>query len=151
MFPLFNRDMEYKIIITQQDVDDFNRQWFINHPRAKKAPIKAPQHPSLNEYMIANNMQANNMKQRWKEFILDVLAHRNLLGIGIDKCEITYRTFFKTKRIHDIDNITPKYIFDGFTDGGFLVADDCNHVIRLITECGYDKDNPRIELIINEL
>ena len=151
LVPLFNGEMEYRIIITQYDVDEYNQKYFKEHPRATKVRIKAPQHPSLNEYMVANNQARNNQKQTWKDFIVWILQKRNLTGIGVDRCEITYRTFFKTRRIHDLDNVTPKYILDGMTDAGFLVADDYNHVVRLITECGYDGENPRIELIVNEL
>ena len=143
--------MEYKIIITQQDVDEYNQKYFKEHPRATKLRIKSPEHPSLNEYMIANNHAQNNQKQAWKDFVVWVLQSKNLINTGVDRCEIIYRTFFKTRRIHDIDNVTPKYIFDGMTEAGFLVADDYNHIVRLITECGYDKNNPRIELIVNEI
>lgn len=134
------------IIIDQNDVDAFNAKYFKEHPRAKKVRIKAPQHPSLNWYMTANNMEANNMKQNWKDFIVFILTNRNLINKQIDKCKVTYRTFFKRKCIHDLDNITPKYIFDGLVEGGFLVGDDCTHITRLTTECFYDKENPRIEL-----
>ena len=70
----------------------------------------------------------------------------NLINQKIDRCEVIYRTFFKRKCIHDLDNITPKYIFDGLVEGGFLIGDDCTHITRLTTECFYDKENPRIEL-----
>lgn len=138
--------MEITIVIDQKDVDAFNAKYFMDHPRAKKVRIKSPQHPSLNWYMTANNMEANNVKQVWKDFMVFVLTNRNLINQKIDRCEVVYRTFFKRKCIHDLDNITPKYIFDGLVEGGFLVGDDCTHITRLTTECFYDKENPRIEL-----
>lgn len=138
-------------MITQQDVDRFNNDYFKSHPKATKKRIKGPQHPTLNWYMTANNMEANAVKQNWKDFIIDILQRYELLDMKIDRCEITYRTYFKDKRKRDIDNTTPKFIFDGFIEGGFIQGDDYSHITKLTTECGYDKDNPRIEIIVKVL
>lgn len=142
--------MEYTITITQNDVDKYNHDWLMKHPRAKNKPIKGPQHPSLNEYMTANNMKANHIKQNWKDFIYQIISDLGYLDLGIQRCEVTYRTYFKQNRPRDLDNITPKYIFDGLTAAGFWEDDSCNHVTKLIIECGYDKINPRIELVVCE-
>lgn len=136
----------YKLVITWQDVNEFNNLYFAEHPRATKPRIKRPQHPSLNEYMIANNMKANQWKQNWKDFIVFLLEKYGLSGVKIDTCEVTYITYFGDKRVHDVDNITPKFIFDGLVEGGFLVADDIDHIKSLTTLGDRDRDNPRIEL-----
>lgn len=135
-----------KIIITQTDVDEFNELYFKTHPRAKVKRIAGPYHPSLNWYMRANNMSRNAAKQNWKEFILFMLDRNNLTHTQINHCKIIYTTYFKQNRIHDVDNITPKFILDGLVEGGFLVADDIKHIPVLITKAFYDKENPRIEL-----
>lgn len=134
-----------KIIITQDDVDRYNRAYFAAHPRAKKLRIKRPEHPSLNWYMTANNMAVNDVKQDWKQFILGILEDRGLLNMQIDKCVVVYTTYFKTRKSIDADNITPKFIFDGLVAGGFLVDDSIYHV-ALFTRGFYDAKNPRIEL-----
>ena len=136
-----------KITITQQDVDVYNKLYFDKHPKAKKNRIDGPCHPTLNWYMTANNLSVNNKKQDWKEFMIHTLEVLNLENCCIDKCKIEYRTFFKDKRKRDIDNITPKVILDGLVAGNFIVADDMTHIVELTTSCGYDKENPRIELI----
>lgn len=143
--------MEVQITITQQDVNDFNFLYLSQHPKSKKIPIKGPQHPSLNEYVIANNMKSNSLKQNWKEFIVFVLERRNLKDMQINTCEVEYVTFFKTQRKHDLDNITPKFIFDGLVEGGFLVGDDMSHITKLTITGGYDKENPRIELFFRHI
>lgn len=140
--------MEIKIIITQDDVDRYNEKYFLQHPRAMKARIKGPCHPTLNWYMTANNIQVNNVKQSWKEFIVDILTEKELQGLMIDKCEVIYETYFKDRRKRDVDNITPKFIFDGFVEAGFIEADDYQHIQKLTTICGYDKENPRIEITV---
>lgn len=134
------------IIITQTEVDEFNELYFKAHPRAKVKRITGPYHPSLNWYMRANNMSRNAAKQNWKDFILFVLDKNGLRNAQIDRCEIVYTTYFKQNRIHDVDNITPKFILDGLVEGGFLVADDIKHIPVLITKAFYDAENPRIEL-----
>lgn len=144
--PLFLTIMEdLKIIITQDDVDRYNRAYFAAHPRAKKLRIKGPEHPSLNWYMTANNMAVNEVKQDWKQFILGILEDRGLLNFQVDKCIVIYTTYFKTQKNIDADNITPKFILDGLVAGGFLVDDSIRHV-ALFTQGFYDAKNPRIEL-----
>lgn len=135
-----------KITITQTDVDKFNELYFKTHPRARIKRIIGPYHPSLNWYMRANNMSRNAAKQNWKEFILFILDENGLRNRQLDCCEIIYTTYFKQKRIHDVDNITPKFILDGLVDGKFLIADDINHIPVLVTKAFYDVENPRIEL-----
>lgn len=144
--PLFLTIMEnLKIVITQDDVDRYNRAYFAAHPRAKKLRIKGPEHPSLNWYMTANNMAVNDVKQDWKQFIINILEDRGLLNLEIDKCVVYYTTYFKRNKNIDADNITPKFILDGLVAGGFLVDDSIRH-IALFTQGFYDAKNPRIEL-----
>lgn len=92
---------------------------------------------------------ANNLKQRWKAFIVWVMNDLGLSGMMIEKCEIVYRTLFFQNRRHDLDNISPKYILDGFVEAGFIVDDDSEHITKLTLECGVDKENPRIEFLVN--
>ena len=151
--PLFFNEIMKKITITitQKDVDNYNKRYFDLHPKAKKKRIDGPYHPTLNWYMTANNLAVNNKKQDWKDFILYILASNDLLDVGIKKCKVEYRTFLKARRKRDVDNITPKFIFDGLVEGNFIVADDIEHVVSLTTCGGYDAENPRIELIFTIL
>jgi len=136
------------LIIDQNDVKAYNDNYFKEHPRAKNAPIAGPQHPSLNKYMLMNNHAANNLKQHWKNFIVSVLKELELNDKQINKCRITYRTYFKSNRRHDLDNISPKYILDGFVAANFIVDDSSDHIVSLTTECAIDSENPRMEFVI---
>lgn len=140
--------MEYKITITQDDVDWYNEDYFKSHSKASKKRIKAPCHPTLNWYMTANNIEVNNVKQTWKDFIVKIIEKNQLQDLHIDKCEVVYSTFFEDRRRRDVDNVTPKFIFDGLVESGFIVADDYFHITKLTTICGYDKWNPRIEITV---
>ncbi|MGF6375117.1 hypothetical protein M2140_000151 [Clostridiales Family XIII bacterium PM5-7] len=148
ILPSFFTTMEIKLTIDQNCVDNYNAEYFKAHPRAKKPPIKAPQHPTLNWYMTANNMSANNVKQHWKNLIFNIANEMSFADMGIEKCEIQYKTYFKTNRLMDLDNITPKFILDGLVHANVLVADDYKHITKLTTEADVDKSNPRIEMVI---
>lgn len=141
-------EKELLIVIDQSCVDRYNQFWFDTHPRAKKARIKAPQHPSLNEYYKANFQAANTLKQTWKEFVIWLVNDLKLNDFRINQCEIKYTTFFKTNRRHDPDNVSPKFVLDGFVEAGLLEDDDYKHIVSLITECEIDKENPRMEFLI---
>ena len=111
-------DKYIEIVINSGLVTQFNEEYFINHPRARKPKIQAPQHPSMNDYYKSN---------------------------------FTYTTYFKTDRRHDLDNISPKFILDGFVEAGLIVDDDYKHIESLTIKCGIDKENPRMEFLIEIL
>lgn len=136
------------IVIDQEHVDRYNKLWFDAHPRSRKKRIKAPQHPSLNEYYKSSYQAANMLKQAWKEFVIWIVHDNKLDGNRIKQCEIEYATYFKTNRRHDPDNISPKFVLDGFVEAGLLEDDDYKHILSLTTKCGIDKENPRMEFLI---
>lgn len=140
-----------KINITEQDVKQFNNKYFAEHPRAKKKRIERPIHPSLNWYLTANNLKVNTVKQSWKEFIIFILENNGLTNQAIDyKCDVVYKVYCPTRNIPDVDNVTPKFIFDGLVAGNFFTDDNPKYIKRLTIEVGYDKENPRTEIIVKE-
>jgi len=91
----------------------------------------------------------NALKQKWKSFGCWLI---NELGYGdmkLDSIDIIFTVFFDTKRRHDVDNQVPKFLLDSFTKSGFIVDDDEKHLHSLTLKTGYDKDNPRTEIVIN--
>ena len=144
-------DKYIKIVIDSGLVTRFNEEYFAEHPRARKPKIKAPQHPSMNDYYKGSFQSANKIKQDWKEFIVWCLKDKGLNDRMIDRCNITYTTYFKTNRRHDLDNISPKFILDGFVEAGLIVDDDYKHIDSLTIKCGIDKENPRMEFLIEIL
>ena len=61
---------------------------------------------------------------------------------------MTFISYFKTKIRKDCDNTVPKFLLDGLAESGFIVDDDSQHLESLTLKCGYDKENPRTEIII---
>lgn len=142
--------MKDKITITIDGdcIARYEQVYFQQHPRARKSPIPSPQHPSINTYTRMTFQAANNLKQRWKSFIIWLVEDLGYSDLGIEECEIIYRTFFFQNRRHDLDNISPKYILDGFVEAGMIVDDDYTHIKKLTLECDIDKKHPRIEFFI---
>ena len=138
-----------KIVIDRDSLERYESHYFTLHPRAKKKPIKSPQHPSINTYTRMSTHAANNLKQSWKAFIMWIIEDLGYKDLQIQECEITYVTYFSQDRRHDLDNISPKYILDGFVEAGFIMDDDYTHIKKLTTQCDIDKENPRIEFLID--
>ena len=140
---------EMILVIDNKVLLEYEKHYFKLHPRAHKSPITQPYHPSINQWMIMKRPMMNALKQRWKDFMVWFVKYLGYENLGIQECEMKFITYFKTKIRHDPDNHTPKFILDGLAESGFIVDDDSKHLKKLTIECGYDKENPRTEIIIN--
>lgn len=129
-------------------LDDYERYYFANHPRAKKKPIKHPYHESINQWMIMKRPEMNALKGRWKDFAVWFIDQQGYSNLRIERCELTFRTYYGTNRRHDIDNTCPKFILDGLCESGLIVDDDCQHITKLTLMCGVDRQRPRTEIDI---
>lgn len=137
-----------KLIINQDELNDYYKYYFKKYPRRRVKPIKKPIPPSLNQWMIMKRPQMNGEKQKWKDFIVWLIHKYNLQNKKINNAEIIFKYYFPTHHRHDADNYTPKFAMDGLTKSGLLVDDDFEH-IKTLTICGgYDKENPRTEIDI---
>ena len=143
--------MEYKIIIDQKVVDEYNSYYFKLHPRARKPPIDRPLHPTMNSWMILPRVQMNALKQKWKDFICYLINRLGYKDLKISKCEMEFTSYMKTRRIVDVDAFCPKFILDGFTASGFIIDDNHTVLQALTLKVGYDKENPRTEITINTI
>lgn len=143
--------MEYKIVITQSDVDRYAEEYFKVHTKARKKPIEHPYHPSINTWFVMKRPQMNDLKQKWKDFIEWVISENNLSDLKLTTFRMTFKTYMPTKRRIDPDNTVPKFILDGMTEAGFIVDDDGEHLISLELSTGYDKDMPRTEITITSI
>jgi len=131
-------------------VDKYHKHYFKLYPKRKKKPIEAPTHPSINKWMVLPRIQMNALKQTWKEFIIWFVVNQGLKDKKIEKCSMTFISYFKTKIRKDCDNTVPKFILDGMADENaqLIVDDDSLHVTSLTLKCEYDKERPRTEIYI---
>lgn len=141
----------YNLVIDNSVLEEYNRYYLLQHPKAKKKPIAHPYHESINVWMIMKRPMMNALKQRWKDFIKWHITQLGFSELHINKCEISQVVYYPTNRRHDIDNSVPKFILDGLTESGMIIDDDSRHITRLTLECYVDKGNPRTELTIKLL
>ena len=142
---------KFKLTITKHTLEEYEKVYFKKHPKARKSPIEQPYHPSINKWMIMKRPMMNALKQRWKDFIIWFVKNQGYSNLHIEQCEMIFTTYYSTNRRHDVDNSTPKFILDGFSESGLIADDDSTHLKKLTLICEVDKDDPRteIEIIIN--
>lgn len=140
-----------KLVIDNNILSEYEKFYFKKHPKAYKRPIENPWHPLMNQWMIMKRPMMNALKQKWKDFIKWFIENQGYSNLLIEKCEMTFTTYYKTNRRHDVDAACPKFILDGFAESGFIIDDDCKHVTSLLLNCYVDKENPRTEIIVEIL
>jgi Holliday junction resolvase RusA-like endonuclease len=140
-----------KLVIDNKVLDEYNKYYFLCHPKARVVRIKEPYHPSINKWMIMQRQAMNDTKQRWKDFMCWFIEYCGYKDLRIAECEMIFTTYFKTTIRHDVDNTVPKFLLDGLAESGFIIDDDSKHLTSLTLKCDYDKDNPRTEIEIKIL
>lgn len=139
---------EIKLVITQDIVDEYNKCYLEANKRRRKNAIDRPTHPSINKWFIMKRPQMNALKQKIKDFIIWFVENQGLTNRKIQKCDMTFVSYFKTKIRADTDNTVPKFYLDGFVEAGLIEDDDYSHLESLTLRCGYDKESPRTEIFI---
>lgn len=143
--------MEYKLVIDQKLVDEYNTIYKKKNPRTRKPAIEKPKHPSINEWMILRRPMMNALKQRWKAFVVWLVKKYGYENLMLDNFNLTSITYNGTRHRFDPDNSVPKFILDGMTEAGMIVDDDGKHLHSLTLIVDYDKDNPRTEIIVKTI
>lgn len=137
-----------ELTIDNNTLLEYEKYYFKLHPRAKKKPIEQPCHPSINKWMIMKRPMMNALKQKYKDFIMWFVENNGYKNLRIQECEMIFTTYFKTKIRHDVDNTVPKFILDGLAESDFIIDDDSKHLKSLTLRCEYDKENPRLEILV---
>lgn len=139
-----------KLILDNEVLLKYEQYYFEQHPRAHKKPIPKPYHPSINEWFIKKRPELNALKQKWKDFIVWWIKDLGYEDKKLNKVKMTFTVYFPTHMRHDVDNQVPKFILDGFVEAGLIPDDDEEHLTELTLRTGYDKNNPRTEILIDE-
>lgn len=135
-----------KLVIDDEVLRKYNQYYFNKYPKRKKIPIEKPVHPSTNVWMRLQRPAMNNLKQAWKEFCIWFINDLGYQNYKLDKYEMTFTIYMPTRRRSDPDNISPKFIMDGFTEAGFIIDDDGSHLKALTLKTDYDKNHSRTEI-----
>lgn len=142
---------EIKLVIDEDVLREYEEYYFSIHTKAKKKPIVNPYHESINVWMIMKRPMMNALKQRWKDFIVWFIENQGYSNLHIEKCELSFITYYSTHRRHDVDNSNPKFLIDGLVESGFIVDDSSDHITKIMLECSVDTDRPRTEIFVNIL
>lgn len=145
--------MEYKLVIDQATIDEYNELYFKTHPRAKKVAIERPLLMSMNQFLLMKRPQQNFVKNKYKEFGVWLCKKLGYDGLGLDKFEVEVTSYHPSRRLFDLDNLSCgfKLLADSFTECGFIVDDNYTKLTKL-TLCGdYSKDNPRTEITVKTI
>ena len=139
------------ITVDEEELKDYNKYYFHKYPKRRKAPIEKPMHPSINQWMIMKRPQMNDVKQKWKEFIIWLIKKYELQNKKIEKCNITYVLTFPTKLRRDLDNYSMKFLNDGLVESQLLVDDSYFNVIEAKYKGRYEKGIYKMDVIIEIL
>lgn len=107
--------------------------------------------PSLNEYIGVcrrNKYRANQMKRRETS-----RAARAARGVDpFTEPVVVSFLWVEQDRRRDLDNIAfaKKFVLDGLVEAGVIENDNARHVVGLRDEFSYDKQNPHVEVVIEE-
>lgn len=106
--------------------------------------------PSNNEFIGRTNIgEYQSQKKEWADVVGWLCRPRP--AKTIQYARVTLRYFFSDWQRRDPDNYSGKFILDGLTKMG-IIKDDSFFHIKLLSECGgVDPNNPRTEIIIEEL
>ena len=103
---------------------------------------------NLNSYNRWHFQEKNQLKKLFKISII-----KNVRELKpIEKCEITFKIFYPTKRLFDLDNVgsvLSKFTHDVLTEAEIIPDDNYQVISKLTFEFGgIDLENPRAEVII---
>ena len=109
----------------------------------------------LNEYTSANRTnpyKGGKMKKDNEETVIWSIRQQ-LRGLHIN-CPVTLKyTFYEKNKRRDLDNISSfahKVIQDSLVKTGILKNDGWNEIVGFRDSFAVDKDNPRIEVTLEE-
>tara|TARA_E500000081_G_scaffold108938_1_gene110835 strand:+ start:5052 stop:5435 length:384 start_codon:yes stop_codon:yes gene_type:complete len=94
-----------------------------------------------------------NLIKRHKILAIDEIGKLNIYTKPWEKVETQETYYFKTNRRRDIRNAEAlcKAYYDGFVEAGLMADDNHNILTHLPTKLDVDKDNPRVEIMLNRI
>lgn len=106
---------------------------------------------NLNNYRNASYFLLNIAKKNYKQAVLPQLKQLP----HFNKIKLTYVFYPNSRRRYDISNvcsIVDKFFSDALVESGHLDDDNYNYLPDVLYCFGsIDKDNPRVEILIEEL
>jgi len=140
------------ITIDKELMDEYERIYFKINPRCRvfPEPFKNPIPMSWNTFITKKRAQQNSIKGKYKDFAKWLAFKYKINNLNLDNVDVTYLFYFRTRAIRDCDNYTlsAKLINDGFTEAKVWIDDNSNCVGINFPRHRYDKEHPRLEMIL---
>lgn len=152
-----------RIVITynMEDVLKYGEVYKIQHPKSRIHPLslkglhnkKHAVHvfaPSLNRWAQMSTMSQASCKKKWKHFAIWLAEEKQVANRQIAKAQVSFVYHQKTNRKFDLDNMTPKFLLDGFTAAGVFVDDNITVIRPLILDGDIgEAEEDFVEIIID--
>ena len=107
---------------------------------------------NLNKYKQWHFQENNRLKKLFKISVAKFI--RQLEPIK-GRCKLTYTIYYENNRKFDIDNVgavVSKFNSDALVELGVLVEDNYDYVVEIVFKYGgIDRDNPRCDVVLEEL
>lgn len=127
-------------------------------------PTKGHKTPSLNEYIAAERVRIKTrntklltkgavMKKQWQKDI-GVYILNSLRGVKIEKPIIIHYHYYEENKKRDIGNVHApfqKFCEDALQDCGVIANDNQKGIVGFTATFAVDKENPRVEVKLEEL
>lgn len=105
---------------------------------------------SLNWYRNAHYQQSNKIKRYYNELIKSKLGHAKTCLKG--KIQVSYRLYYKNSAsdLNNVIAVIDKYLLDALQELNYIENDNVKNYVKCVSEvAGQDKDNPRLEVIVD--
>ena len=106
--------------------------------------------PTINKYIGRSNIWEYQKDKKDFQRVAKLMTLKDKPKKPIEKCNIKIVYYFKDKRRRDPGNFD-KFVLDFLVEAGFIVDDNYFIIDEFTTSGRVDKDNPRIEIEINEV
>ena len=101
-----------------------------------------------------NRFGSASQKKSQMQIVTDaIIADEVFRKLRFEKKVNIYVSFIEKSSRRDIDNITSanKFILDSIVNYGILIDDSQKYVTKIVSEVFVDKENPRIEVRLEEV
>ena len=101
-----------------------------------------------------NRFSSASQKKSQMQIVTDaIIADEVFRKLRFEKKVNIYVSFIEKSSRRDIDNITSanKFILDSIVNYGILIDDSQKYVTKIVSEVFVDKENPRIEVRLEEV
>jgi Holliday junction resolvase RusA-like endonuclease len=110
-------------------------------------------HPNFTVGSFGGRMMVAASRKKWKKLTIEAIENEQLETLPWEIIKVRPIFFYSVNRRRDSDNMlgSLKAVYDGIVDSGIIPDDDVAHMIREIPKSKIDKENPRVEIIIERV